>query len=291
MGGSRFAKMAGVLPSWQDHSLPECPDLCNRPYRMARSLRCRRITLIAVLFLQPQCNMTCLFCVTEDGFHSLTLEEGMSMVRTLKAHGVDNVILGGGEPFAWKPGPLELARFAKSLGMTVQIGTNGISLPPGFETCPWVDRYILPLESSQPEPHDILRHHKGGHHKIILGRLETLGRAAKAVTVSTVITRENVDSIGDLGRLLGDYHRTYGNLHAWHLYRLISAGRGGSRHGPRLDVGKEEYHRVCDQVRLQESSLRILKRPDMLHSSSVGFFWMQGKTVRSQSPYKVEFPP
>lgn len=244
---------------------------------------------IAVLFLQPQCNMTCLFCVTEDGFNALSLPQGQSLVQALQAHGVGNIILGGGEPFAWKPDPLRLAEYAKTLGLFVQIGTNGISLPAGFATCPSVDRYILPLESADPAAHDKLRLHGGGHHKIILDRLETLGRAGKPVTVSTVLTRLNTDDLGNLGRFLAGYHRTYGNLHAWHLYRLLPVGRGGARHGPRLDVGREEYHAASDRVRLQEPSLRILKRPDMLRSTSVGFFWMQGGVVRSLSPYEVHF--
>lgn len=244
----------------------------------------------AVIFLQPQCNMTCLFCVTEDGFHSMTLDEGMSMVKVLKANGIDNVILGGGEPLSWKPGPINLARYAKSLGMMVQIGTNGISLPPGFAASRWVDRYILPLESREAEAHDILRIHGGSHHRLILERLETLGQAGKAVTLSTVVTRINIGLLSDLGRYLSEYQGAFGNLHAWHLYRFLPVGRGGATNRLRLDVSADDYHRACNQVRRQEPALHILKRPDMLRSSRVGFFWMQEGAFRSMSPFKVELP-
>lgn len=245
---------------------------------------------IAVIFLQPQCNMTCLFCATEDGFQSLTLEQGMAMIQALKANGVKNVILGGGEPFAWKPGPLNLARYAKSLDMFVQIGTNGISLPRGFATNSWVDRYILPLESSDAVIHDALRLHDGGHHRVILDRLEALGYAGKPVTLSTVVTRANIDGLRDLGKRLSWYHGAFGTLHAWHLYRLLPIGRGGAKHGPGLSIGIEDYHRACERIRRQEPTLHIIKRPDMLRSSTVGFFWMEAGSCRSSSPYPVEFP-
>lgn len=247
------------------------------------------VNRIAVIFLQPQCNMTCRFCATEDGFQSLTLEQGMSMVQALQANGVDNVILGGGEPFAWKPGPLNLARYAKSLGMFVQIGTNGIALPKGFATNSWVDRYILPLESSEGAIHDTLRLHDGGHHQVILDRLEALGYAGKQVTLSTVVTSANIYGLGYLGKRLSWYHGAFGTLHAWHLYRLLPIGRGGAKHGPGLSISLEAYHGACEKIRHQEPDLHIIKRPDMLRSSTVGFFWVQGGRCRSMSPYPVEF--
>lgn len=243
-----------------------------------------------MVFLQPACDMTCLFCATEDGFRALDPVRGEALIRSLRDQGVANVILGGGEPFAWKHGPLTLARFAKELGLTVQIGTNGIALPEGFERSPWVDRYILPLESAEASAHDRLRIHPGGHHRVVLERLAALGRARKGVTLSTVVTRHNLDVLPDLAQYLDGYHRGHGNLHAWHLYQLLPVGRGGSRHGPALEVPPEAYHAACAQVRREAPELRILKRPDMLHSSTVGFFWLDRDGFRSQSPYPIDLP-
>jgi MoaA/NifB/PqqE/SkfB family radical SAM enzyme len=245
---------------------------------------------IAVLFLQPQCNMTCLFCATEDGFQAMGLEQARILIQALHADGVTNVILGGGEPFAWKPGAMALAEYAKSLGLLVQIGTNGLALPEGYERSPWVDRYILPLESAEARLNDTLRIHRAGHHAVVLDRLRTLGRAGKSVTVSTVVTRLNLGGLDDMGRLLADYHREFGNLHAWHLYRLLLVGRGGTVHGPRLDVSAEDYRLACDRVRERETGIRILKRPDMLHSARVGFYWLQAGRYRCQSPFAAALP-
>lgn len=244
---------------------------------------------IAVLFLQPQCNMTCLFCATEDGFQALTLDQGEGMLRDLRGQGVDKVILGGGEPFAWAPGPLALARIAKDLGFHVQIGTNGLHLPAGYAESPYVDRYILPLESAHAEAHDALRLHPGGHHRVVLERLRELALAGKETTISTVVTNRNLSGLNELGAFLAGWQGAGGRLHAWHLYKLLHVGRGGSVHGPSLGVAPEDYRAACAEVRLREPSLRILKRPDMLHSASVGFFWRQGNAVRSQSPYPIAF--
>jgi MoaA/NifB/PqqE/SkfB family radical SAM enzyme len=245
---------------------------------------------IAVMFLQPQCNMTCLFCATEDGFQAMDMKQARTLVGALHADGVSNIILGGGEPFAWKPGAMALAEYAKRLGCLVQIGTNGLAVPRGFERSPWVDRYILPLESVDAGVNDTLRIHKAGHHGIVLDRLQALGLAGKPVTVSTVVTRINLDGLDGTGRFLADYHRRFGNLHAWHLYRLLHVGRGGTVHGTRLDVSAEDYRQACDRVRERETGIRILKRPDMLHSARVGFYWLQAGRYHCQSPFTAVLP-
>jgi MoaA/NifB/PqqE/SkfB family radical SAM enzyme len=244
---------------------------------------------IAVLFLQPQCNMTCAFCITEDGFASMTMEQAAETLRRLKAAGVGNVILGGGEPFFWPPGAMALAAEAKAMGLFVQAGTNGLAMPAGYAASADIDRYIIPLESVSARIHDSLRHSARGHHAVIRARMEELGKAGKATTFSTVITRRNIDGLPELGRFLMQYQQRYGNLHAWHLYRLLPFGRGGGVNGERLDVGKEEYDRACAETRSAFSGLRIIKRPDMLNSASVGFFWIEGGELRCRARHPAAF--
>jgi MoaA/NifB/PqqE/SkfB family radical SAM enzyme len=244
---------------------------------------------IAVLFLQPQCNMTCTFCITEDGFASMTLEQAVETLKRLKAAGVGNVILGGGEPFFWPPGAMALAAEAKRMGLFVQAGTNGLAMPDGYASSADIDRYIIPLESVSARIHDSLRHSARGHHSVIQARMQELGRAGKSMTLSTVITRRNLDGMRGLGESLLEYQQRYGNLHAWHLYRLLPFGRGGSVNGERLDTGKEEYDRVCAELRGAFPGLRIIKRPDMLNSESVGFFWIEGGALRCRARHPEAF--
>jgi hypothetical protein len=102
-----------------------------------------------------------------------------------------------------------------------------------------------------------------------------------------VVTRENIRDLGGLGTFLAGYQGRYANLHAWHLYRMLPVGRGGAVHGESLGIGLDEYRTACNAVRADQPGLRILKRPDMLHSATVGFFWLQGGRLRSRSPYAL----
>lgn len=240
---------------------------------------------IAVLFLQPQCNMTCTFCITRDGFQAMTESQAAKLILSLEAKGVRNLILGGGEPLSWPHGIVGTAKFAKAHGMFVQVGTNGIALTDKLIAAPEIDRFILPLESADAVPHDSMRILKGGHHAVVLDRLDRAAALGKPVTVSTVVTRKNLNGLTALADFLSRYRERGGGLHAWHLYRMLSQGRGGSLHGRDLATGLDDYRSACREVRSLHPDIRIYQRPDMLRSATVGFFWMEAGTVRSHSPF------
>ncbi len=239
---------------------------------------------IAVVFLQAKCNMTCTFCATDNRVEALSLQDVDEVLSVLKAGGVQEVIFGGGEPFAWTPGVLEAAARAKAMGLTVQIGTNGLAMPEYHAHLPQVDRYILPLEASQAEIHDWHRRAADGHHAVVMRRLEELGKAGKSVTLSTVVMRSNHQVLGDLAHWIEGYQGRYGNVHAWHLYRLLPIGRGGAVHEPELAT---DYDAACAKVRQIPWSFPVLKRPDMLHSKCVGFYWREAGEWHEQAPFRL----
>lgn len=245
---------------------------------------------IAVIFLTPHCNMTCRFCITSDGFRTLRPGDVTAMLAGLRTAGAGNVIFGGGEPLSWPHDLRAAASAAKDMGFTVQVGTNGIALHGGIMCCESIDRFILPLESARPDLHNSLRRAGNGHHAIVLARLAALASLGREVTVSTVVTRENAHALPELAGLLGCYAKNGGRLHAWHLYRFLPMGRGGAANASRLDLPQAEYDAACAGIKAAFPDLPVLKRPDMTRSATVGFFWMEGETVRSRSPYPAAFP-
>jgi MoaA/NifB/PqqE/SkfB family radical SAM enzyme len=230
---------------------------------------------IAVVFLQPDCNMYCRFCVTEDGFDCMPFATATALLSRLREQGVRTVTLGGGEPFAWPHDLLALAAHGKQLGFCMQVGSNGVALPEGFASLACFDRFVLPLESVDAEPHDHLRRWRGGHHRIIQDRLAELQRHGKTVTVSTVVTAANQEGVPALARFLADYHRVAQNVHAWHLYQLLPFGRGGARNGAELEVPAAIYQQRCDEVQAMALPFRVYRRADMYHSKTVDFYWSQ----------------
>jgi MoaA/NifB/PqqE/SkfB family radical SAM enzyme len=235
---------------------------------------------IAVVFLHPACNMTCTFCGTENSIDSLTPSQAQETIHLIKNRGTKNVVLGGGEPFAWDHDVIELARIAKGMGLIVQIGTNGIDLPTAFESLDCVDRYVLPLDGPEAESHNAVRITRDGHFDLIMDRLETLRRGGKSVTVSTVVTSKNVRGLDRIARLLSGYHERGGQLHAWHLYKFLPIGRGGRENAAELSVSDEVFVHACTAVKTAHPYLTVYRRNDMRFSKHVDFYWYERGAIQ-----------
>lgn len=246
---------------------------------------------VAVLLLHPGCNMHCDFCITDSRFSSMTFEQGVEALERLQARGFGNVVLGGGEPLAWRHDLLALAAQAKAMGFVTQVGTNGVALPADFEHLACFDRYVLPMDAASAALHNQLRHYRGRHHQIIMERLERLRIAGRTVTVSTVVTALNRHALPSIADWLEAYAQRGGSLHAWHLYKFLPYGRGGARQAETLGVGLEAYQTACEAVCSRDLPFRVYKRPDMRHSRNVDFFWFEGNELRAGSEaWSVQAP-
>jgi len=235
---------------------------------------------IASVFLLPDCTMACRFCGSDADFGVMTMAQAETLLTQLAARGIRNLVLGGGEPFLWPHGLLELADHARSMGFLVQVCTNGIHLPEGFEQLAVFDRFILPLEAADAALHDRLRIHPGGHHRLVMARLEALVAAGREITISTVVTRENLGALPALAVLLRDLKRKGAHLHAWHLYRFLPIGRAGMVNAGSLGTDLPAYAEAVEGVRKEDHGFPVFRRSDMLRASTVVYLWAEGGGLR-----------
>jgi MoaA/NifB/PqqE/SkfB family radical SAM enzyme len=246
---------------------------------------------VAVLMLTPACNMSCDFCGAEDGFGPIPYGEAASLVDRLAEEGVQSVVLGGGEPFLWKHELLHLARRVRQRGMLVQVGTNATLVPHDDAVLGEFDRWILPVESLEGHVHDAMRPFEGGHLQHVVSLLERLRRAQIEATISTLVTHENFDGVFEIGAFLSWYQRKGGRVHAWHLYRFLSVGRGGSCHAERFTTAPGVFESLGEIVKQRFGTLRIYLRPDMYHSKETSFYWWQNGELKRHASILQETAP
>lgn len=235
---------------------------------------------IASLFLTPLCDMGCRFCASETDFSAMSFDEATSLLCALRGR-VDGVVLGGGEPFLWPHDLAKLACLASDMGFQVQVCTNGVNMPVGYERIEAIHRYILPLEAMDPGLHDSLRIRAGGgHHRIVMDRIQALARAGREITLSTVVTAENLSELQAIAEWLAWQSLVGLKIHAWHLYRFLPVGRGGVPHGQDLAVDREAYLLACGAVKSAGLPFQVLRRDDMTRASTVEFCWFEKGRLR-----------
>jgi MoaA/NifB/PqqE/SkfB family radical SAM enzyme len=228
---------------------------------------------VAVLLLTPRCNMACDFCGADAGFDPLPQGEAEALASRLAREGVQSIVLGGGEPFLWRQDLLRLARHIRDLGLVVQIGSNGTLVPSDNAVLTEFDRWILPIESVEASVHDLMRPHQGGHLSQVLRLLERLRVEGVEATVSSLITQENLAGLGELGSLLRWFQQNGGRLHAWHLYRFMSVGRGGAQHAARFATAEGAFEAAGAVMKSRFRDLQVYLRPDLYHSKETSFYW------------------
>ena len=238
---------------------------------------------IGVVFLHPECNMFCTFCITDDRMDTMTFAQAQRLLESLRERSIANVVFGGGEPFAWPHDTIRLAAWARSQGYFVQAGTNGIAMPESRERIEQVDRYVLPLDAADPAVHNTSRRFGPGHHQLVVNRLTALRDIGKSVTISTVVTARNAGHLPSLAAFLSEYAQGGGALHAWHLYKFLPEGRGGRAHARELAIDDATYDAACADAKERCNGFHVYKRKDMRHSRSVDFFWQFRGRVRTGS--------
>lgn len=235
---------------------------------------------IASLFLTPLCDMGCRFCASETDFSAMSFDEATSLLSALRGR-VDGVVLGGGEPFLWPHDLGKLACLASDMGFQVQVCTNGVNMPAGYERIEAIHRYILPLEAMDAGLHDSLRIRAGGgHHGIVMDRIQALARAGCEITISTVVTSKNIGELQAIAEWLAWQSMVGLKVHAWHLYRFLPVGRGGAPQGQELAVDREAYLQACDAMKSAGLPFPVLRRDDMTRASTVEFCWFEKGRLR-----------
>lgn len=245
---------------------------------------------VGVIFLTAACDMQCPYCGADELFPPLPMAQARSLLQALALNGYESVVLGGGEPFLW-PGDLRaLAGCAKALGLQTQIGTNLNALPPDAPSWPEVDRWVLPLESSDASAHDALRPGPPSHHAHVTRCLDAFQKAGSAVTVSSVARQGAAEDLHRVGQALRERRAAGLRLHAWHIYRFQAMGRGGRHSADRFGMSDTDWKSLALELKDRHKDLPLLLRPDMLHSKQVAFFWNTPRGLWRQGPLSLSGP-
>ena len=187
---------AEVTRSYRDVHRGEGRDFRPRPSIEAHLPPRTPSKPLTLLFLINRgCNLRCRFCDLWDRAENIATEKALGVIEEAARIGTKVVVFTGGEPLL-HPGLPDLVRRARSLGMSVNVTTNGILLDRHYERL--VDAGVHSLSISidgLPGTHDRLRGQAGAYQKawkqLLRARMD--GRVDLAVYFT--VTRENVGEL------------------------------------------------------------------------------------------------
>lgn len=206
-----------------------------------------RILLSLGLELTYRCNERCIHCYIDDGHDprpELELEDYKKLLDEARAMGCLKLFLTGGE-VTLKSCFLEVAEYAASLGMLLDIYTNGLDLPPEtFDRLKALkpNSISYSLYGGTAQVHDAITGVNGSFERTLKSVMMT--KCAGIDTfLKTVVIRENAADLAELcklGKRIG--------VPVAPAYIIMDSHRGGSKARHRLGSA-QEYARVMELFR------------------------------------------
>ncbi|MBW1810060.1 MAG: radical SAM protein [Deltaproteobacteria bacterium] len=192
----------------------------------------------AHLTISHRCSSGCQGCyisASPDAQDEMGLAEWKEVLSKLARLGVYHVALGAGEDMSFEP-LIELAKYARRIGMTPNLSTAGTNLTPKVaEKLNVFGRVHLSMDGVA-ESFSRVRGHNG--YAASLMSLKILRAFHKRVGVNCVVARSNYDELGDLFRLL-----QRNGIRSVELLRFKPSGRGA---------------KIFDQMNLTEAQERSI---------------------------------
>jgi MoaA/NifB/PqqE/SkfB family radical SAM enzyme len=188
------------------------------------------------------CNLGCPFCFrTRDV--PVDTDNAKRIIDSLVTGGAQTLAFAGGDP-TLRADLLELVKYAKVAGMRVEVQTNAHSVGPvAWSALLASDRVCLSLDGSTPERHDAVRKTRGNFAKVVR-TAEALSRAGIALTVRTVVTRENCNDVLHIARIIA----AFPTCERWTLLEFTPVNEGYANRA-RYELPLGSFERATEAIR------------------------------------------
>ena len=198
---------------------------------------------VVVWNVSRTCNLRCVHCYSDSDSKryegELSFPEGTALLDDLAAYGVPAVLLSGGEPLA-RPDILELAQYARSLGLKVTISTNGTLITPARAAqikAIGITYVGISLDGIGPT-NDVFRGVKGAFKRTVAGirNCKAVGQKVGLRLTLSPATVDDLEAIFDFIEA-EDIDRAC-------FYHLVPSGRGSSL----LTLGTEKTRAAMQTI-------------------------------------------
>ena len=154
---------------------------------------------LILLKVTTRCNLQCSYCwysinpqLKVDIQEEMPLSTLKKLIKKIALQQKDVVYLSGGEPVLRKD-INNICQFIKRTGVTMYMTTNGTILDRLLSVSPWVDGFIVSIDSARANYHNACR----GQHRSTVENLKKLA-SKHYVCASIVLSQKNIGQLGEL---------------------------------------------------------------------------------------------
>lgn len=195
--------------------MKNCPDRIYgsefTPREIADAVADGRLLSMEIEFNQ-NCNFSCIYCYasqTQAVRDEMTREEFLDVIGQARELGARKIIILGGEPMLY-PHIMEMIRHIRSLGMEVELFTNGANITPDLARELYANRVrtVLKMNTLDESLQDTLCGRKGAHTQIqeAFANLKGAGYPSPdcPLGISSIVCQQNVEELPRIWQWLRD---------------------------------------------------------------------------------------
>ena len=204
-----------------------------------------------------RCNLNCIHCHAFGGdasYDELSKEEAMALIDQIASLDIRSFVFTGGEPLL-REDLFDLIEYAKSLGFTVFIATNGTLITK--DVAKLLRKFdvgvVIGLDAMNSELHDRIRGVEGAFDAVIEG-IENCIAENLYLHLNIVAAKLNFDEIAriiDYGDVIGVF--------SYFIYRFVPFGRGEEIRD--YELGRADFKALLDLVLEKQREVRAIIIP------------------------------
>ena len=191
-----------------------------------------------------KCNQNCLYCHRFLNIEELSYEENEKILNNLIKDGVTHITWTGGESLLY-PNLYKLIKISKEKGIYNRIITNGKLLFKNYDILNYLSDLTLSLDSINNNTNITIG--RGEKHfetiKSILDYIQNGKFKKLKVNINTVVNRQNLNEIKELGEFLNKYKITI-----WKLYEFMPLRETAEKNKKLFEITENEFDNVFKSV-------------------------------------------
>lgn len=207
-----------------------------------------------------RCNLYCNHCYRESGpdeliNNELSTEEGKKLLREMYKAGFRILVFSGGEPML-REDIFELIEYAKSLDMTVLMGSNGTLITKDSAKKlkkSGLNSVAISIDSLDPQKHNSFRGCDTAFQRALEGARNCINEGIK-VQLNCTVTKNNLKEIDNIMSFASNFGAV-----SSHMLFLVEVGRGKNIGDTCLD--KEQYKKAINTIINKNLELDIRVKP------------------------------